>query len=127
MNRGPVILLLTQSNLSFINHFLNIMSDLLLFSRISMFPHRPQWSLEQIVHGLDGTAFHFGEAEVYEHLDGKKSVSMNSFNDGCDGTYHACVSQKAVKQEYAIAHFGDHVGCGARDAVVYDPVYEEAY
>lgn len=85
---------------------LHIASDLLLLGRVRMLPHSPQRALEEVVHRLDRPALHFRKAEEDEN--------------------HAEVCEHCIQQESAVAHLGDHVGCCARDAVVDDPVDEEA-
>ena len=71
-----------------------------------MLVHRPKWALKKVVHRLDRSAFHLRETKVYED--------------------HSGVRQQRVKKECTVAHLRDHCWSGSRDAVVDDPVHEEA-
>lgn len=85
---------------------LHVASDLLFLRRVGMLPHSPQRPLEKIVHRLDRPTLHFRKAEENEN--------------------HAEVGEHCIQQESAVAHFGNHIRRGARDAVVDNPVDEEA-
>jgi len=86
--------------------FLNVASHFLFFGWVGVFVHGPQRALEKVVHRLDRSAFHLREAEVDKH--------------------YSCIGEERVQQESTVAHLGNHVRCGACDAVVDDPVDEEA-
>lgn len=94
-------------NFVHVYHVLNIVSDLFLFGRVCMSPHGPERTLKEVVHGLDGTTLHLRQTE--EDEDDTK------------------VGEHSVEQEYAVAHFGDHIGCRTSDAIIHDPVDEEAH
>jgi len=86
--------------------FLDITSNRFFFRWACVLVHGPQRALKKVVHRLDRSAFHLREAKVDEH--------------------HSRIREQGVKQERGVAHIGDHVGRGACDAVVDDPIDEEA-
>lgn len=86
--------------------FLDVASHLFFLGWVCVLVHGPQRAMKQVVHRLDRSAFHLRKAKVNEH--------------------YSRVREQGIEEERAVAHLGDHVGRGACDAVVDDPIDEEA-
>ena len=86
--------------------FLHVASHLLFLRRVCMLIHGPQRPLKQVIHRFDRPALHLGEAEVDE-----------DYSD---------IREDGVEEEGSVAHLGNHVGRSACDAIVDNPVDEEA-
>lgn len=85
---------------------LHVMAHLLLFGGVGVLPHGPDGAREQVVHGLNRPALELGHAEVDKD--------------------EANVGQHRVQKKRSPAQIGHHERSGLGDAVVDDPVDEEA-
>lgn len=103
---SPALTLRFINILGVINRLLHILPHLVLILGVGILPHHPQRLLEQVIHALNAPALRLW----HTHPDEARAE----------------VGEHREEKEDAPAQVGDHIGGGAGDAEVDDPVREEA-